>query len=201
MKYQDFRKKINKPYFTTDDIRLRALNIYNYQITLWQKRGLIERLKRGIYVFSEDKKDLSAREVALVIFNPSYISLEYALSQYGIIPEMIYSITSVTTKKTRELSNVYGDFVYQHVKPDLFFGYESVETDNANYLIATPEKALLDYIYLNLGRIDDLEDIKELRINPYQLKETINVTKLKEYSKEFNIKKLDYIIKEILSLC
>lgn len=77
---------------------------------------------------------------------PSYISLEYALSYHNLIPERVYQVTSITSKKTTEFENAFGVFTYHNLKPGLFFGYRGTEDENGlQVLIAEKEKALLDY--------------------------------------------------------
>ncbi|MFO7807710.1 MAG: hypothetical protein R6V40_04830 [Candidatus Moraniibacteriota bacterium] len=203
MKFQEFKKSIEKPYFNRMDINFlkNKEEIFDYQISYWQKNGEIKRIKRGLYVFSEREDELSPQEVAFILYEPSYISLEYALSHYGIIPETVFNITSVSTRKTRKFSTEFGVFPYRKIKPSLFFGYEVRETEYGKYLLAEPEKALLDYLYLNLGKINTEDDIEEIRINYGELGKIINKSKFKKYLKEFNIKKLNRISNIILQKC
>lgn len=200
MKYQDFKNAINKPYFSTLDIYIQKLKVYNYQISDWQKKGYIKKLKRGFYYFSDQEGNIDPREISFFIYQPSYISLETALSYYGFIPEMVYSHTAITSKINRKFINFFGNFSYRHIHPRLFFGYQSVDKKHGKYLISEPEKALLDYLYLNLGKINDEQDLEELRFN-YQELGKIDKVKIKKYSKEFNIKKLDRTINTLLKLC
>jgi len=200
MKYQDFKNIINKPYFSILDIYIQKLKVYSYQISYWQKNGYISKLKKGFYYFNDQVENINAKEISFFIYQPSYISLESALSVYGIIPEMVYSNTAVTTKANRKIINSFGNFSYRHIHSRLFFGYDSVNTKNGKYLIAEPEKALLDYFYLNLGQINNLVDLEELRFNFSEIKKMDRV-KLSKYLKEFDIKKLDKMINLLLTLC
>ncbi|MBU4579921.1 type IV toxin-antitoxin system AbiEi family antitoxin domain-containing protein [Patescibacteria group bacterium] len=199
MKYQDFYKTIKKPYFSRLDISMMGLTVYNYQISLWAKKGYIERIKRGLYIFSERRNELSPEEMSFLIYDPSYISLEFALSHYGFIPEMVYAITAISTKTTRKFANKFGKFIYRSVKSSLFFGYFVMETKNGKYLMAEPEKAILDYIYLNLSHINSKEDIEEMRINREMIKKTVNRKKLEFYAEKFESEKMRKIIKNILN--
>jgi predicted transcriptional regulator of viral defense system len=200
MKYQDFKNIINNPYFSTLDIHIKKLRVYNYQISYWQEQGYISRLKKGFYYFNDQVENINPKEISFFIYRPSYISLETALSNYGLIPEMVYSHTAITTKANRKINNHFGNFSYRHIHPRMFFGYKSISTKNGKYLIAEPEKALLDYFYLNLGQINDEQDIKELRFNLQEIKK-IDKKKIKKYLREFNIKKLDKMINLLLKLC
>jgi len=125
------------------------------QLTRWHKKGLIIQLKRGIYALNKgDRKVNSSRFfLANQLLWPSYVSLESALGYYGLIPEAVADVTSVTTKKTSRFTNPIGRFVYQRVKPDAFRGYRSYKDEaGLECLIAEPEKAVLDFLYLNLRK-------------------------------------------------
>lgn len=198
MKFHELKKAIGKPYFSTTDIALKRLTVFDYQLSLWRKKGYIESVKRGLYVFCDERDKVLPEEVSFVLYEPSYLSLEFALSHYGIMPEMVFSKTSVTTKTTRKFSNGFGLFSYRHIQPKLFFGYVAVETLFGKYLLAEPEKALLDYLYLNLGKINSEQDVAELRINTEELVKLIDRNKLEAYLSEFGIQKLERIIRMIL---
>lgn len=119
-----------------------------------EKNKLIERLIKGKYILTKSK--LSDFEKAGLILSPSYISLESALNFYGILPQFPYSITSVTTKKSKgyEINNKE----YEFTKISKSFYSDFVKKDG--FLIATPEKALIDLIYLaskKLKKIDFTE--------------------------------------------
>jgi len=189
MKYQEFEKKIEKPFFSKEDIKISDFKIYNHQFSDWTKKGYLQRLKRGFYIFSNKKRELDPKEIAFHIYNPSYISLESALSFYGAIPEIVYSVTCITTKANRRFNNIFGNFIYRNIRPDLFWGYNVFETKHSKYLLASREKALLDFLYLN--KIDN-DKFEELRINEDFLK-SIDREKLNIYLKEFkssNLKKI-----------
>lgn len=201
MKYQEFKKIINKPYFNTLDILFHNLKVYPYQLSLWQKMGYIGHLKRGIFFFIDEKEKITNQDISFLIYSPSYISMEFALNYYGLIPEIVYAKTSITTKTTRNFYNDFGIFIYRHIKPELFFGYIPIETLTGKYLLAEPEKALLDYLYFNLGKLKDRGDIEELRINYFELNKIIDRKKLNLYLKEFNIKKLSKLTSELFKIC
>jgi predicted transcriptional regulator of viral defense system len=106
------------------------------------KRGILERLTKRKYLFTFlESNDF---QIANFLYFPSYISLESALSFYGIISQFPYQITSITPKKTKIIKTLNKEFSYSHIKLELFFGYEKKE----KFLIALPEKALFDYLYL-----------------------------------------------------
>lgn len=114
-----------------------------------ERSGEIIRLKRGLYVI--DGSDFGFPPSMPIcsnhIYGPSYVSLQWALSHYGLIPERVHAMTAVTVKRSREFSNRLGRFTYTQM-PDEYFhiGIRSENSDGAAFLIASPEKALCDTI-------------------------------------------------------
>lgn len=200
MKYIDLKTLINRPYFTNNDIRLNGLAIFKYQYDLWQKKNYIIQAKRGVYIFSEYKEKLSGFFIAQLIYNPSYISLESALSQYGLIPEYVPSTTSVTTRTTRLFSNDFGTFYFRHLRNELFWGYVTIENQFEKYYLAEPEKAILDYIYLNNRSIKNDADLESIRLNYEKFNETINIKKFIQYAKAYDSKKILKLTKSIIKM-
>jgi len=190
MKYEDLALLIRNPIFTKNDIALAGGKIYDYQLTRWTKKGYLLKLRNGMYAFSKDYEKIRGEEVAAALYQPSYLSLESALSAYGFIPEMVYTYVSVTAKINRTFNNDFGHFIYRHVKKGLFWGYREVKTDAGRYLLAEPEKALLDYLYLNLSKINSESDFKNLRFNEDRLNDTLDRKKFLQYLQAFEIKKL-----------
>ena len=105
--------------------------------------------------------------MANILRYPSYISLEYVLSLYGMIPEGVYVITSITTKSSRLFTNKLGNFRYQNIKKSLFLGYNEVDYKNNPVRLASRAKALFDTIYLRSFGNSSLEYelIEGLRLN------------------------------------
>lgn len=121
----------------------------NMHIAMLEKKGVLVRLKRGLYVVSPDisGKELSIGLIANHLYGPSYVSLHWALSWYGLIPERVYTMTSVTTRHTRMFENAMGRFTYRGVSKDYFpIGITGREEEGVHYLMATPEKALCDML-------------------------------------------------------
>lgn len=193
MKYIDFKNSIDKPYFSLSDIRLRGFLVYPYQLSLWKKIGILSSFKRGFYYFPENRKMLTPEVIAHALYSPSYISVETALRIYGFIPEIVYAQTSVTSKTTRKFSNEFGNFSYQHIRPEVFFGYQMVSVGNLKYALAEPEKAVLDYFYLH-ENIRDIYDLQGLRFNKREIVEGIRVKKLRLFAKRFKNNRLDEIV-------
>jgi hypothetical protein len=127
--------------------------------------------------------------------------LEYALSFYGLIPEAVMTITSVTTNKTAIIKNAEGVFTYQHIKQSAFRGFNEIK-DNEGFLyfIAEPEKAVVDFLYLNLSKFDKNDfDIFE---NSYRFQNltALSVKKLKMYASLFENKKLMTVINNLCAI-
>ena len=119
-------------------------------VSAMEKRGDIVRLKKGLYVVSEkiSRKSISRELIANHLYGVSYISLETALSHYGLIPEHVYSVRSITSKRAKRFSNTFGHFEYVTMPAEYFsIGIRQEIIDNEYaYLIATPEKAVCDLI-------------------------------------------------------
>ena len=112
-----------------------------------EAEGKIVRLKKGLYVAKNDGKNLSIELIANHLYGPSYVSMSWALSYYGLIPERVYLVQSMTTKHSRNFTNSFGSFQYKSCSQDYFpIGITQQKHENLSFLIATPEKALCDYI-------------------------------------------------------
>ncbi len=125
-----------------------------YFLETYAKKGMFVRLKPGLYAFEERMP--SGEEIANTLYQPSYLSFEYALARHGIIPEIVYALTSATTKPTRTFTVVDRGFEYFKIKKQAFTGYGLVQDgrDRArSVLLAEPEKAVADYLYfVSLGK-------------------------------------------------
>ncbi|MEI6050331.1 MAG: hypothetical protein WCS03_15630 [Bacteroidota bacterium] len=193
MNYIEFRDNFYPlACFSLDQIYSAYPNFDRTNLTRWIKHGYIARLRQGYYTFPDYK---SKRDFALYfanrIYKPSYISLHTALSFYGMIPEAVSQITSVTSLKTAEFKNDFGDYSYKNIKEDLMFGYELKEMDeNRRLMFATPEKALLDLLYL-YPFYNSEKEMEELRMDEYYMREDLNAEILMCYNGRFSSKALD----------
>jgi uncharacterized protein YifN (PemK superfamily) len=120
------------------------------KIASMEKRGEIIRLKKGLYVVSDEisRKSVSRELIANHLYGASYISLETALAYYGMIPERVYTVRSMTTKRAKNFTTPLGNFEYKTVPADYFsigLRQEIIENRYA-FLIATPTKAVCDMI-------------------------------------------------------
>ena len=165
----------------------------------WQRAGYIVSLRKGWYAFADYLQQPDyARYFAGKICAPSYISLHTALSFCGIIPEAVVEITSVTTQKTCRYENAFGQFSYQTVRPRLFWGFEpKTMRDGKQYMMATPEKAIIDLLYL-YPQYSTPEDMRELRFDEDWMHDELNVERLKEYVERINSPALTKRIKLLL---
>jgi hypothetical protein len=121
----------------------------NNKISELEKSGKIIRLKKSMYVVSpkESGKLLSMELIANHIYGPSYVSMESALRYYGLIPESVYIVRSMTTKHSKEFKNSLGMFEYTQCSKEYFpIGIKQEVKDNTAFLIASPEKTLCDLI-------------------------------------------------------
>ncbi len=116
--------------------------------------------------------------------------MQSALAFYAMIPEYVFTTTSVTTLKTFEIRNPLGLYSYQSIKRELFFGH-TIMIDDRNHekhvLIATPEKALLDYLYLHPHHHSRNEMI-HLRLDTHFMKDEFNWGRCEEYVEAFRSK-------------
>src|SRR3989338_2836742 len=152
LNWVDFQRKfVKNKIFTPLDVR-RGFGVSTKTATLaihrYHKRGLVERLRRGFYTFP----DLPVSDLYLAsrLYEPSYISLEFALSYYGIILEAVYTITSVTSKATRTFRARGQTFSYHRLKTIAFTGYRVAKQSGFSFYLADPEKAFVDLTYLRL---------------------------------------------------
>ena len=111
----------------------------------YTQRGYLRRLKRGLYAVPGRMPSRWA--IANKVYSPSYVSLSSALSYYGLLPESVYAVTSVTTKSTREFQVDETSYVYRTLKRSAFSGYRAVEINGETVLLAEKEKAAADYLY------------------------------------------------------
>lgn len=121
----------------------------NAKIKLWVEQGYLVPLKRGLYIVSQEitQQEPCLGLIANHLYAPSYVSLQYALRQYGLIPERVMLITNITTCHARNFSNSFGSFAYHNVDRAYFaLGITSRTEGSSSYMIAIPEKALVDTI-------------------------------------------------------
>ncbi len=169
------------------------------QLSRWVKSGNLIQLRRNIYVLSEryQKTRPHPFHVANRLKRASYVSLQSALEYYGLIPEYVPSVTSITTGRPEELLTPLGAFIFKHIKKVLFSGYQSVDLgEDQSAFIATPEKALLDLLYLTPSS-DNPDYLRELRL---QNSETLKTDLLIESADRSGSRKLLRAARRLVAL-
>jgi len=177
--------------FSVGDARKYFPGFDTRRLVEWQKKNYIRKLINKWYLFAEIPVDeLLLFRISNCIYRPSYISLESALAFYHFIPEAVYSQQAISTRKTVSCKTPVGNFIYRNMKPAFYFGYRILKKDDLPVLLAEPEKALLDFLYLSAG-LNSLKDIKALRLNVAEIQQTIDWNKLEDYARVFSSKTLD----------
>jgi predicted transcriptional regulator of viral defense system len=161
-------------------------------LTRWTKKDLLVKLRNGYYSFPEyvQQPDF-AFFVSNRMYRPSYISLHAALAFYGMIPEAVVQVSAVSTLKKATFENSFGKFSYQQIASELLFGYDSKPFSNGRTLLfATPEKALLDLLYL-YPFYNTQQELEELRLDEDFLHQDFNEQLFREYAEKFQSKALN----------
>ena len=203
MKYEEFRKKVKGvPIVSGQYLKLAVDNTqaFKNQVGRWVKAGKLLRLRRGLYILNEDdlKINPSRLFISRELYSPSYVSMEFALAFYGLIPERVADITCVSTKKTAVFQNTFGRFVYQHVKKNCFTGFREMKDEaGLGYFMAVPEKAVVDFLYLNQHLFKGQYDMVFSKSFRLQNLATLNERKLLRYAELFKSKKLISIVKAV----
>ncbi len=147
----DLRQRVGREEFDYQAL-MAALSEYanpRDKVTTLLRRGDIIRVKKGLYVFGDElRRRLYSRELlANLVYGPSFVSLDSALSFHGLIPERIEALTSVTTKRPKTFDTPIGSFIYrQSPRSSFHLGMDRMEEDDVAFLIATPERALADKV-------------------------------------------------------
>lgn len=193
------------------------LNDVRKQLSRWTSDGTVVQLRRGLYALGSTYRRTESHpfELSNALVAGSYVSLESALAHHGIIPEAVFVTTAVTTGKPGRRETPLGTFVYQHIKPDLFWGYESVVLASGRRVgiggqresaalagsgrtayVATPEKALLDLAHLRAGA-DRAGFVRELRL---QGLDTIDPERLMSFARRSVSPKLQRFARRVVAL-
>jgi predicted transcriptional regulator of viral defense system len=192
MNYITFAKELkNFPAFSLKEIEKLSGKVYYHRLNEWQKKGYIKRIANGIFMFADEQiDDMYLYYLANKIYEPSYISLESGFAYYGFIPEAVYKTTSVTTKKTSHFQQDNIVFEYRSIHSRFNFGYTLVNWKNVAIKIAEPEKAIIDYFYLNT-EINTIDRIEDMRFNTIAMNEQIDWNKIDRYLSIYENKPLN----------
>ena len=168
--------------FSTQQVKAIYPHFNRDNYIQWQRHGQIVSLRQGWYAFADYKSKMDyVSYFAGQIYAPSYISLHTALAFYGIIPEAIIETTSVTTQKTARFVNDFGSYSYQTIRPQLFFGFEAKTLqDGKTYKMATPEKALIDMLYL-YPQYQTEQDMLDLRLDEDWMADELQISRINGY--------------------
>jgi predicted transcriptional regulator of viral defense system len=174
-------KQLNFPDYPFDyNYLIDKLKNYNFprnKIQRLIKNGEIIRIKKGLYIRSNNHENyIDKKIIANLIYGPSYISLEYALSYWGLIPERVEEVTSINNKRNKKFKTPLGVFSYRYLPTNKFnIGVDLIQANELYFFIATKEKALCDKLYFSSKLANQQELIiyleDDLRIDMYELEE------------------------------
>jgi predicted transcriptional regulator of viral defense system len=197
----------DEPVFETSFLLAGKVNpgIIRQQLSRWTKSGRLYQLRRGLYALAPPYQKVKPQPflVANRMQRASYVSCQTALAFYGLIPEVVYAVTSVSTGRPQQWRTPLGDFVYRHIQLHLLSGYRILPLEQASgtrpvqqALVASPEKALLDLVYLHPGA-DSAAYLAELRL---QNLETLDLIELQRQAEVFDTPKIGRAVEIINSL-
>ena len=169
------------------------------QLSRWVRSGRLYRLRRGLYALAPPYQKVKPHPflVANRLVRPSYVSLQSALATYGLIPEYVPHVTSVTPRRPGLKQTPLGQYEFRHLQPSLFFGYRQEDVgEGQQAFIATPEKALLDLLYLHPGG-DEMAYLRELRL---QNLEQLSEAELQRLAAQFGRPKMTRAVARIVAL-
>lgn len=193
MNYLEFRNKMfDLGCFSINQVYAWQPNFDRNNFLHWIRRGLLIRLRQGYYTFPEylSKPDFSLY-FANRIYKPSYVSLHTALAFYGMIPEAVVQITSVTSLKTANFKNSFGEFSYKSVRQDFMYGYDLKSiADGRTLQLAKPEKALLDLLYL-YPFYNTANELEGLRLDEDFMQDEFDWGLMQAYTFQFKNKALE----------
>lgn len=176
--FDDIKKLLEEEY-TTEEIRKR--------VSLLSKRGWLVRIKRGSFAVasleSHSFANISPLLVSQVLVPDSYVSFEFALGRYGLFDQLPARLTAITPGIPRKFTFQAIEYGFRKIKPDLYFGYESLPVDNLSANVAELEKILLDYLYYQI----DTYSIELVREKLAEGRDGIDHDRLVSYAKRFPV--------------
>lgn len=182
IRYLDFQQAFkDRPFVEQREIQMRFPEVHRNTLAQWQAKGQLLKIRNGFYrVAHRAMNDQERWAIANAICRPSYVSLRAAFGFYGFIPEGVFHVESVTTQLPKRMRFDNTWYSYRMIKPSFFFGYRFIAYAGTTVMMATPEKALLDFLYLHtdMNGPDDFESwrfdqsgilqvIKQERMNDY----------------------------------
>ena len=210
MNTQKLKKSLRSSIFTHEEIAYLLkdeVSNVNAKISYMVKQEILIRLKKGLYTFSELYQDSSIDIISVAnrLYTPSYISFDYALSYYGLIPERVYEVTSATLHAKKVFETPLGRFSYRPIPIEVYaLGVDWLydEVDGGKF-IATPEKALCDKIRGDRG-VGRLKQEKMREYLMYDLRieweallalDVVLIEEIAKRYKSYNLKSLSGLLK------
>jgi predicted transcriptional regulator of viral defense system len=169
------------------------------QLSRWVRTGRLVQLKKGLYTVTEPYRNVIPHPFVLAnaMKRASYVSLQSALGHFGMIPEHVPTVTSVTTQRPERVDTQLGQFIFRRIRKNWFCGYQQVDLGSGQRVfVATPEKALLDIVYLTPGA-DSYDFLAELRL---QSLESLDLNALRQLAEISRSAKLRRAVKHIAEL-
>jgi hypothetical protein len=173
------------------------------QLSRWTRGGKLYQLRRGLYALAPPYQKVQPHPflIANRLQRASYVSRQTALGFYGLIPDAVQATLSVTAGRPERLETPLGVFEFRHIRPELLRGYHMISLPGAKLpaqqaLVAAPEKALLDLVYLQPGA-DAQAYLGELRLQNLEL---LDAAALRRQAQLFHTPKLQRALEAILSL-
>jgi len=202
MKWEDLLLKVaDEPIFRTGFLAASegSLGKLRLQLSRWVKAGKLIQLRKGLYTLAQPYRKVAPHPFVLAnaIKKASYVSLQSALGYYGMIPEHVPTVTSVTTQRPQRVDTPLGQFVFRHIKKDLFHTYKQVDLGSGQKaFIAAPEKALLDLVYLTRDA-DNYDFLTELRLQNLEQLNIDTILELADRSKSTKLRRTARLITEL----
>ena len=168
----------------------------------------IIRIKKGLYIFGDlwRRSPVSLETLAGIVYGPSAISIDYALSLYGLIPEHTHTITSITTGRSRQFQTKVGNFSYRQLSVERFSTGLILQKDNASsWFMVEPLKALADKVWTDPrckpGSANYFNDylFADLRIDENQLMSMIEETSVVKIVQAYNTLKINLLFEFLLT--
>jgi predicted transcriptional regulator of viral defense system len=202
MQWEELLRQVaDQPAFRTGFLAVggESLPALRMQVSRWVRRGKLIQLTKGLYTLAEPYAKAPPHPFVLAnaMKRASYVSMQSALGYYGMIPEHVPTVTSVTTQRPENVETPLGLFAFRHIKRNWFHGYEQIDLGSGQKaFVAAPEKALLDLVYLTPGA-DDYDFLLELRL---QNVENLNSDALHELAARSGSRKLRRAVRLLTQL-
>ena len=195
MKLIDLQEKLSELKCFTPLEAKRFLNLPDTTIQKiiyrYTKKGILIKIRNGLYAF-KGRDFPHLWHIANRLYSPSYISFETALSYYGIIPETVYTIISATSKITRNYELQKKEFIYHKIKKNAYTGYKPIKFEGFTVLIAEPEKAIADYLYITFLKKLTIDE----RFRFKNVKKSLLIKYIERYENEPFIKRAKNVIRK-----